>query len=74
MLRRDLLTPLIAAASSKYEFETEMLAIVARLGHRIESVPVSTVYGEEKSNIKPIQHVVHFFRMVRNARRAMRQP
>jgi hypothetical protein len=35
-------------------------------------VPIRTIYGEEKSNIKPLQHVVHFFRMVRQARRAMK--
>jgi hypothetical protein len=40
-------------------------------GWRIEGVPIRTIYGEEKSNIKPLQHVVHFFRMVRQARRAM---
>jgi hypothetical protein len=46
--------------------------ISIKRGWRIEGVPIRTIYGDEKSNIKPLQHVVHFFRMVRDARRKMR--
>jgi hypothetical protein len=37
-------------------------------GWVVEGVPIATIYGEEKSNIKPMQHVVRFFRMVRSTR------
>jgi hypothetical protein len=52
----------------------DMIVIAVKRGWRIEGVPIRTIYGEEKSNIKPLQHVVHFFRMVRQARRAMKSP
>jgi glycosyltransferase involved in cell wall biosynthesis len=68
MARRDLLPPLIAAASANYDFETEMLAIAARLGHRIGSVPVSTVYGEEKSKIRPVRDTIRFFKLLKRLR------
>jgi hypothetical protein len=51
----------------------DMIVVAVKRGWRIEGVPIRTIYGEEKSNIKPMQHVAHFFRMVRNARRAMRR-
>jgi hypothetical protein len=38
----------------------------------VAGVPIATIYGDEVSNIKPVDHVVHFFRMVRDTRRAMR--
>jgi len=65
MLRSDLLPPLIAAPSTNYDFETEMLAIASRLGHQIAAVPVSTVYGEEKSKIRPIRDTIRFFKLLR---------
>jgi glycosyltransferase involved in cell wall biosynthesis len=70
MLRRDLLAPLIAAASVNYDFETEMLAIASRLGHRIGAVPVSTVYGEEKSKIRPVRDTIRFFALLKRLRTA----
>lgn len=73
MLRRDLLPPLIAAPSARYDFETEMLAIAARLGHRIAAVPVSTIYGEEKSKIRPIQDTIRFYRLLGRLRRSRRR-
>jgi hypothetical protein len=50
----------------------DMIVVCVKNGWRIEGVPIRTIYGEETSNIKPLLHVVHFFRMVRQARRAMR--
>jgi hypothetical protein len=50
----------------------DMILIAIKRGWPIEGVPIRTIYGDEVSNIKPMQHVVHFFRMVKNARRAIR--
>jgi glycosyltransferase involved in cell wall biosynthesis len=65
LLRAELLAPLAAACANNYDYETEMLVIAARLGHRIAPVPVSTVYGEEKSKIHPVRDTVRFFRLLK---------
>jgi hypothetical protein len=55
-----------------FEFEMDMIVACVRNGWRLEWVPIRTIYAEEKSNIKPLQHVAHFFRMVVRTRRAQR--
>ena len=72
LLSRRLMEAVLGSAESGYEFEMDMIVVCVKRGWRIEGVPVRTIYGEEVSNIKPVQHVVHFFRMVRRARRAIR--
>jgi len=64
MLRRHLASALCTAPSSRYDFETEMLAIVSRQGCKIGSVPVSTVYGDEKSKIHPVRDTLRFFKLL----------
>ena len=72
LLSRRLIEAVLESREQGYEFEMDMILIAVKRGWRIEGVPIRTIYGEEKSNIKPLQHVVHFFRMVRTARRAVR--
>jgi hypothetical protein len=72
LLSRRLMEAVLASEERGYEFEMDMIVIALKRGWRIEGVPIRTIYGEEKSHIKPMQHVVQFFRMVRQARRAMR--
>lgn len=38
-----------------YEIETEMLVKVGRRGGRIERVPISSVYGAQRSKLKPVR-------------------
>jgi glycosyltransferase involved in cell wall biosynthesis len=73
LLSRRLMEAVLGSAERGYEFEMDMIVIAVKRGWRIEGVPIRTIYGEEKSHIKPMQHVVHFFRMVRAARKAMRR-
>jgi glycosyltransferase involved in cell wall biosynthesis len=72
LLSRRLIEAVLQSREQGYEFEMDMIVIAVKRGWRIEGVPIRTIYGEEKSNIRPMQHVVHFFRMVRTARRAVR--
>jgi glycosyltransferase involved in cell wall biosynthesis len=72
LLSRRLMDAVLASDESGYEFEMDQIVIAVKRGWRIEGVPIRTIYGDEVSNIRPVQHVVHFFRMVRDARRAMR--
>ncbi|MGH7677369.1 MAG: glycosyltransferase family 2 protein [Gemmatimonadaceae bacterium] len=74
LLSRRLMEAVLASGERGFEFEMDMIVVCARRDWPIEGVPIRTIYGEEKSNIKPIQHVVHFFRMVSQTRRAMRAP
>jgi len=63
MMRRDLI-PHLFCESDNYDYETEMLLIASRQGFRIASVPVTTIYGEEKSKIHPVRDTVRFFKLI----------
>lgn len=65
MFSRELSMVFCHAESSKFDYETEMLVIAARRGARIASVPVSTVYGDEKSKIHPVRDTIRFFKLMR---------
>jgi glycosyltransferase involved in cell wall biosynthesis len=51
----------------RYEAESEMLIKAGKRGFKIESVPVETIYGEEKSAIHPVVDTARFFRLVYKA-------
>lgn len=48
----------------KYETESEILIKGARLGFKIESVPIKTVYSNEKSQINPFIDTLRFVRFI----------
>jgi glycosyltransferase involved in cell wall biosynthesis len=73
LLSRRLMEAVLGSGESGFEFEMDMILVCLERGWPIDGVPIRTIYGEEKSNIRPLQHVVHFFRMVREARRARRR-
>ena len=54
----------VTLTSQRYDAESEILVKLARRGYRIGSVPISAVYGEEKSSINPIVDTGRFFRLV----------
>jgi glycosyltransferase involved in cell wall biosynthesis len=54
----------VEVRSARYDSESEILVRLARRGARIGSVPVSTVYGDEKSSINPLVDTGRFFRLV----------
>jgi glycosyltransferase involved in cell wall biosynthesis len=74
LLSRRLMEAVLDSAEHGFEFEMDMIVVCVKRGWPIEGVPIRTIYGDEQSNIKPVQHVVHFFRMVRQARRALSRP
>ena len=51
--------------SDHFDYETEMLVRAARSGCKIASVPVTTIYGEERSKISPLRDTVRFFRLMK---------
>ncbi len=54
-------TPLRTA---RFEIESEMLLEASRLGFRIGSVPIRSVYEGEKSQIRPLRDTFRFFRFL----------
>ncbi len=50
--------------TTRYDTESEILVRLARRGSRIGSAPVSTIYGTEKSSIRPLLDTYRFFRLV----------
>ena len=54
VFRVDALRPLRLSASG-YEIETEMLVKVLRRGGRLASVPITAVYGGQRSKLRPLR-------------------
>ncbi len=50
--------------SDRFEAESEMLLQLAKKGHKIASVPVSSIYGDEISKIHPLRDTIRFFRLL----------
>jgi len=50
--------------TSKFETESEILLQASRLGYKIESVTISTVYRGEKSKINPVTDTIRFARFI----------
>jgi len=50
--------------TSRYDTESEILVRLAWRECRIGSVPVSTIYGEQRSSIKPLADTGRFIRLV----------
>jgi len=46
--------------SKEFEIETEMLIQSSRLGYKIHSIPVKTIYSDEKSHIHPVIDTIRF--------------
>jgi len=54
----------ISLNTDRYEIESEMLLEVARLGFKIESVPITSVYDGQYSAIHPVKDTVRFFKFI----------
>ena len=63
LIRRAVLEK-IKLQTSKYEIETEILIKAAQSGFKIESVPVTTVYRGEKSQINPFADTLRFLKFI----------
>ncbi|MFA6357208.1 MAG: glycosyltransferase family 2 protein [Candidatus Omnitrophota bacterium] len=50
--------------TSKYETESEILIRSARLGFKIDSIPIATIYSGQKSQINPWVDTFRFMRFI----------
>jgi glycosyltransferase involved in cell wall biosynthesis len=72
LLSRRLMQDTLASHEDRFQFEVEMITTCVVMGYRLEWVPIRTIYGDEKSHIRPLNQIYHFFRMVYETRRTMR--
>ncbi len=72
LLSRRMMEAMLASRETNFEFEVEMIVVCIQRGYRLEWVPIRTIYGDEKSHIRPLRHAYHFMRMVFQTRRAIR--
>ncbi|MFA4854567.1 MAG: glycosyltransferase family 2 protein [Candidatus Omnitrophota bacterium] len=63
LVKKELLEKL-NLSTSKYETESEILIQASRLGFKIESVPVRTIYSGQKSRIDPFVDTLRFLRFI----------
>ncbi|MDO8488641.1 MAG: glycosyltransferase family 2 protein [Candidatus Omnitrophota bacterium] len=63
LVRKELLKKL-NLSTSKYETESEILIKAARLGFKIESIPIKTIYSGQKSQINPFIDTLRFLRFI----------
>ena len=68
MLDRQLI-PELLGAGDRYDYETEVLIIASRKGYRIESVPITTVYSDQVSKIRPVRDALRFLNLMRRYRK-----
>jgi glycosyltransferase involved in cell wall biosynthesis len=52
--------------SRKFEIDSELLVKLARAGFEIDSVPIKSIYADEKSKIRPVRDTFRFLRFVLN--------
>ena len=53
----------ITLETVRYETESELLIKAGRMGFRIETLPIRTIYGNEISNVKPLREMYLFTQM-----------
>jgi glycosyltransferase involved in cell wall biosynthesis len=63
LVRASLLTRL-DLVTSRYEIDSEIIIKACHAGGRASSVPVSTIYGSEKSAIRPLRDTARFIALV----------
>jgi glycosyltransferase involved in cell wall biosynthesis len=69
MLDRQLI-PLLLGGGDRFDYDTEVLIILSRRGYRIESVPITTVYSDQVSKIRPLRDTIRFLKLMWRYRKA----
>jgi glycosyltransferase involved in cell wall biosynthesis len=63
MLNRQLV-PELLGGGDRFDYDTEVLIIASRKGCRIESVPITTVYTDQVSKIRPLRDAIRFLKLM----------
>lgn len=67
-----LMEAMLASREGGFEFEVDMIVVCLQRGYRLDWVPIRTIYADEKSHIRPLRHVYHYFRLVWQTRRRLK--
>ncbi|HET9681864.1 MAG TPA: glycosyltransferase family 2 protein [Candidatus Limnocylindrales bacterium] len=65
---RRLMAGMLDSREDGFAFEVEMIAVCLREGWPMAWVPIRTIYGEERSHIRPLRHFREFLAVTRRAR------
>jgi glycosyltransferase involved in cell wall biosynthesis len=68
MLDRQLI-PELLGGGDRFDYDTEVLIIASRKGYRIDSVPITTVYTDQVSKIRPLRDALRFLKLIWRYRR-----
>lgn len=63
LIKKEVLKKL-SLKTHKYETESEILIKASRMGFKIESVPIKSIYKEEESRINPFLDTLRFIRFI----------
>jgi glycosyltransferase involved in cell wall biosynthesis len=63
MLHRQLI-PELLGGGDRFDYDTEALIIASRKGYQIESVPITTVYSDQVSKIRPLRDAIRFLKLM----------
>jgi glycosyltransferase involved in cell wall biosynthesis len=74
LVSRRLAEATLASDEHGFAFEVEQITTCIRMGGTIAWVPIRTIYAGEPSHIRPVAHLREFVRIVREARREVREP
>jgi len=69
-----LMAAMLESHEDGFAFEVEMIAVCLREGWPIRWVPIRTIYGDERSHIRPLHHLREFLAVAWRARSISRQP
>jgi glycosyltransferase involved in cell wall biosynthesis len=72
LIGRRLMQACLESTESGFGFEVEMIALCLREGWPIDWVPIRTIYGDERSHIKPMRHLREFIEVTGRARQIAR--
>jgi glycosyltransferase involved in cell wall biosynthesis len=70
MLNRQLV-PELLGGGDRFDYDTEVLIVASRKGYRIESVPITTVYTDQVSKIRPLRDAIRFLKLLWRYRKAV---
>jgi glycosyltransferase involved in cell wall biosynthesis len=70
---RRLAEAALASEEQGFAFEVEEIAVCVGRGYELAWVPIKTIYGTEKSDIRPWKHFSSFIRVTRRARNRVRE-
>jgi glycosyltransferase involved in cell wall biosynthesis len=67
-----LMAAMLESHDDGFAFEVEMIAVCLREGWPMAWAPIRTIYGDERSHIRPLRHLRDFLAVTRRARAVAR--